>query len=146
MAKLRAHGTEIGTLYGLTVAKRYMADGHVLKNIGFGWKLHAKVKPGSSPQEAFSVAKEKHEAKLAARPCLRAYQKALFDMAGLSKRWKLHAAVSTMPDDCDGVWSEACDGYGDNISADVDEVGELCRLYKNAIAESDTMKQETAAA
>jgi len=46
-----------------------------------------------------------------------------------------------MPDDCDGVWSEACDGFGDNISADVDEVGNLCRLYKNALAESADVKE-----
>jgi hypothetical protein len=31
-----------------------------------------------------------------------------------------------MPDDCDGVWSECCDGYGDNIRADVDDVAKLC--------------------
>jgi hypothetical protein len=47
-----------------------------------------------------------------------------------------------MPDDCDGVWSEACDGYGDNVSADVDEVAQLCALYKLALSESDAVKAE----
>jgi hypothetical protein len=140
MAKLRAHGQEIGTLFGLTNAKRYMSDGHVLKNIGFGWKLSAKVKPGVSPQLAFETAKAKLETRLTQRPALAAYRHELHSMCGLSKRWKLHTAVSTMPDDCDGVWSEACDGYGDNISADVDEVGNLCRLYKSAIAESSELE------
>ena len=29
----------------------------------------------------------------------------LHAMAGQCKRWKLHQAVSMMPDDADGVWS-----------------------------------------
>jgi hypothetical protein len=140
MAKISAHGTEIGTLYGLSNAKRYMSDGHVLKNNGFGWKLHSKVKPGISPQAAFANAKDRLETRLAEKPALAAYRHELHSMCGLSKRWKLHAAVSMMPDDCDGVWSEACDGYGDNISADVDEVGNLCRLYKAALAECSEME------
>ena len=117
-----------------------MSDGHVLRNDGFGWKLHGKVKAGLTPQQAFDEAKRRMETKLAERPALAAYRKELHDMAGLCKRWKLHAAVSIMPDDCDGVWSEACDGYGDNISADVDEVGKLCQLYKLALAESPTVE------
>ena len=67
---------------------------------------------------------------LACKPAVAAYRAALRDMAGLSKRWKLHTAVTLMPDDPDGVWSEACDGYGDNVSADLDDVVELCRLYQ----------------
>jgi hypothetical protein len=94
MAKLRAHGQEIGTLFGLTNAKRYMSDGHVLKNIGFGWKLSAKVKPGVSPQLAFETAKAKLETRLTQRPALAAYRHELHSMCGLSKRWKLHSAVS----------------------------------------------------
>lgn len=139
MAKVSAHGQEIGTLYGLTNAKRYMTDGHVLKNIGFGWKLGAKVKPDVSPQTAFENARARLETRLSEKPALAAYRKELHSMACLSKRWKLHSAVSIMPDDCDGVWSEACDGYRDNISADVDEVGNLCRLYKAALSESSDM-------
>ena len=45
-------------------------------------------------------------------------------------------AVTMMPDDADGVWSEACDGYGDNVHADVDDVAKLCALYRTALAAS----------
>jgi hypothetical protein len=136
MAKLKAHGHEIGTIYLTTAAKRYMSDGKILKNLGFGWKLYATLKDGVSPEEAFARAKDRERAFLADRPALAVYRKELHAMAGLCKRWKLHAAVSLMPDDCDGVWSEACDGYGDNIHADVDEVGALCRLYLLATDEN----------
>ena len=139
MAKLRAHGTEVGTIYGLTGAKRYMSDGKVLKNLGFGWKLHATVKAGIDPAEAFQRAKAKEESFIASRPLWAAYRKELSELAGLSKRWKLHAAISLMPDDPDGVWSEACDGYGDNVHADVDEVSKLCTLYKLAMSEGATV-------
>lgn len=136
MAKLRCHGSVIGTIYSTTGAKRYMSDGKVLKNIGFGWKIHGSVKSELSPQEVFGRAAERAAAFIAARPALGAYRKELHQMAGLSKRWKLHAAVELMPDDCDGVWSEVCDGYGDNVHADVNEVGNLCRLYLAALAEN----------
>ena len=107
MTKLAAHGTEIGTIYGLTSAKRYMSDGKVLKNIGFGWKLYATIKAGVNPPEAFAAASKRQAEKLALAPVYVAYFNKLHSMAGLSKRWKLHAAVSMMPEDCDGVWSEA---------------------------------------
>jgi hypothetical protein len=142
MAKVSAHGHEVGTIYLLKAAKRYMSDGAVLKNLGFGWKIHGKVKPGVTPQEAFAAVQKKQEEHLAARPAYAAYRKELHAMTGMCNRWKLHCAVELMPDDADGVWSEACDGYGDNCCADVDEVGNLCRLYKIALSESDDIKSE----
>lgn len=141
MAKLKVHGAEVGTIYTTTSAKRYMSDRVILKNIGFGWKLYGKVKPGIDPAEAFARAKAKREALLIEHPSFAAYVRELHDMAGLAKRWKLHAAVSAMPEDCDGVWSEACDGYSDNIHADIDEVAKLCRLYLVALTEAESMKK-----
>lgn len=141
MAKLAAHGAEIGRLYYTTSAKAYMADGTVLKNAGFGWKISARVKSGFSPQQVFESARESQIKHNAERPALVAYRKCLHDLAGLSKRWKLHTAVEMMPDDPDGVWSEACDGYGDNVAADIDEVAELCALYKVACAEQRQLKE-----
>ncbi len=137
MAKLRAHGHEVGTILLTTSAKRYMSDGKILKNAGFGWKLFATVKEGIPVADAFQRGKARAEAYLAAHPALAAYRKELHDMAPLSKRWKLDAALRMMPDDPDGVWSECCDGYGDNISADVDEVVVLCRLYCAAVSEQE---------
>ena len=140
MAKCKAHGAEIGTIYFTTSAKRYMSDGVLLRNNGFGWKLHGKVKEGRDIAAVYEKAVAAHAEYDAMHPAVTAYRKALHDMAGLSKRWKLHLAVSLMPEDCDGVWSEACDGYGDNVHADVDEVGALCRLYLSAMAEQKQLK------
>ena len=141
MAKVSAHGTEIGTINYKSKSKRYMSDGAVLINLGFGWKIHSKCKSGVSPVQAFEAAKARQVEFLTARPAFAAYVKELHAMAGLCNRWKLNAAVERMPEDCDGVWSEACDGYGDNVHADIDEVGNLCRLYLNALAEMKFSKR-----
>lgn len=140
MAKVSAHGREIGTLYYVASAKRYMSDGVVLKNIGFGWKIHGKVKPEFTPQQAFEKAAARQREMLAKYPANAAYRKELHDLTGMCNRWKLHACVAAMPNDPDGVWSDACDGYGDSVHADIGEVVKLCRLYEAAVAES---KDET---
>lgn len=135
MAKMSAHGRTIGTVEFTTSAKRYMSDGVILKNQGFGWKRHGRVKDGITPEQAFNAQVERQEAVLDKHPTVAAYRKALHEVAGLSKRWKLHQAISMMPDDPDGVWSEVCDGYGDNVHADVKEIVRLCRLYQAAMRE-----------
>jgi hypothetical protein len=135
MAKIAAHGKEIGTVYFTTSAKRYMSDGKVLKNCGFGWKLGPKLKDGVSVEQAYENQRQKQADFLKSHPQTAAYRKALHAETGLCKRWKLDLAISMMPDDPDGVWSECCDGYGDNVHADLDDIVELCMLYKNAIAE-----------
>ena len=58
---------------------------------------------------------------------------------------KLHAAIELMPDDPDGVWSEACDSYGDNCHASIDEIVHLCMLYRNAVAEGTEKRAAIAA-
>ena len=99
MAKCSVHGNEIGTVYFTTTAKRYMSDGVILKNAGFGWKLHGKVKESVTPEIAFKNQLE-HTAQFEREnPCFAAYRKALHDVAGIGKRWKLHAAIELMPDD-----------------------------------------------
>jgi hypothetical protein len=143
MAKLSAHGECVGTIDYIRKSKRYMSDGVILKNIGFGWKLAGKVKPGFTPQAAFERARAAHDEALARRPALAAYRKAIHEACGLSKRWKLVMAIELMPDDADGVWSEACDGYSDNVHLDIDEVAELCRLYSACVAEGKAMSEAT---
>ena len=142
MAKLSAHGSVIGTIEFTSTAKRYMADGVVLKNHGMGWKLAGKVKAGITPDQAYKNAAIHQSEYMATRPAFAAYRRELHAMAGLCKRWKLHTAIQLMPDDCDGVWSEACDGYGDNVSVSVDEVAALCRLYIAACDEQKAIKAE----
>jgi len=135
MAKVSAHGTIIGTVDYCGKSKRYMSDGKVLVNYGSGWKIGGSVKPGITPQFAFENARDRMAADSIARPAFAAYRKELIHLTSMSNRAKLHMAVQLMPDDCDGVWSEVCDGYQDNVHADVDEIGELCRLYRVACAE-----------
>jgi hypothetical protein len=73
------------------------------------------------------------------KPALQACRKALHDMAGLGKRWKLEQAIAMMPNDPDGVWSECCDGYSDNVHADIEEIIQLCQLYDAALSESKSL-------
>lgn len=142
MAKLSAHGSVIGTIEFTSTAKRYMSDGVVLRNHGMGWKLAGKVKAGITPDQAYKNAAAHQSEYMATRPAFAAYRRELHAMAGLCKRWKLHTAVQLMPDDCDGVWSEACDGYGDNVHASVDEVAALCWMYIAACDEQKAVKAE----
>lgn len=139
MAKLSAHGKEIGRIEYLTYTKAYFSDGRVLKNSGFGWKLHAKIKDGFLIQNAYDKAVQIHKAFIVDRPAFAAFEKELHSMAGLSKRWKLRAALEIMSNDPDGVWSECCDGYGDNVSASIEDVVKLCRLYDAAMLERNAL-------
>jgi hypothetical protein len=43
MAKLSAHGKEVGRINYTTYAKAYMQDGVVLKNEGHGWKVYGSA-------------------------------------------------------------------------------------------------------
>ena len=145
MAKLSAHGKEIGRVFFTTSAKAYFEDGKILKNHGFGWKLAGSIKTGLTPQSAYDSQVATQRQWIIDNPEAYAYRKALHNVAGMCNRWKLHAAIQMMPEDCDGVWSECCDGYGDNVSADVDEVAELCRLYLIALdAQKEKRHLETA--
>ncbi len=142
MAKLSAHGTIIGKIRLLTFEKAYMSDGHILQNNGQGWRLYKKIKDGISPIEVYKKQKEKVDRVLLDNPCLADYRKKLHSLAGVNKAYKLHIAIQLMPDDPDGVWSEVCDGYGDNIHAGIDEVSDLCSAYKAYKTESESKHVE----
>ncbi len=143
MAKLSAHGQEIARFQFTTHSKAYMADGAILKNHGSGWKLSGKLKAGISPQDAAEKQRKQSAEFADSHPCMIAYRKELHSLAGMGKAWKLHTAIELMHDDADGVWSEACDGYGDNVHADIDEVSHLCRLYVAALEEARELRDPT---
>jgi hypothetical protein len=136
MARLSKHGEEIGRVYFTTSVRAYMSDGTILQNDGTGWKVRGK---SSDIRKAYADQVEKQNAVLSQRPCFNAYRKELRNLTGIGKAWKLHSAIQVLGDDVDGIWSECCDGYGDNVHASVDEVARLVRLYNNAVAE----KRET---
>lgn len=136
MASLSKHGGEVGRIYFTTTTKAYMADGTILKLRAGAWKLAGKLKAGLTPQHAYEKQLRIQQDYESARPALARYRKRLREVAGMGKAWKLHLAISMMPDDCDGVWSECCDGYSDNVHADIDEIADLCRDYGAAVLES----------
>lgn len=135
MAKLSAHGIEVGRVSYTTYTKCYMSDKTVLKNHGDGWKLAGKVKPEFSVEYAFNQTAERLKKWESEHPFGLAYKKELHSLASQSKRFRLHTVIQLMYDDCDGVWSECCDGY-DSIHADLDEINELCKLYALALREN----------
>ena len=129
MATLSKHGQEIGRIKGLTWTKAYFANGDILKDSGFGWKVWGKVKAGMNPEDVFKRHQEHVESVLTARPAYATYKRELHELAPLSLRWKLHTAVEANPQDPDGVWSDCADGYGDNVHASIEEIVNLTRLY-----------------
>lgn len=146
MAKLSVHGQEIGRITALTSVKAYFSDGKILKNIGFGWKLHVTVKQGIDPNYAYEKAVNRQIENLNNKPALVEYKNALHATAGMNKRWKLHQTITLMYDDADGVWSECCNGYSENVHADINEISTLCALYAEALNESKELNAETEAA
>lgn len=143
MAKLSAHGAEIGRIAYTTFILAFMSDGKILRNNGNGWKLYKKCKDGVNPEDVFAKRAASQKEHLSARPCAAAYVKELHALTSIKNRWKLNEAVKMMPSDPDGVWSEACDGYGDNVHADISEIVELCRMYRAAEAEFNSLKAES---
>jgi hypothetical protein len=146
MAKLKCHGQEIGTIHYITKAKRYMSDGTILKNHGEGWKLHGKVKPGIDPATAFQNAQARADESLQKHPLTAEYRRQLHALCGQSKRWQLNAVVALMPDDPDGVWSEACDDWRNLVDADLDDIVKLCQAYQAAVQETRNIAPANTAA
>jgi len=131
MANLSKHGKSIGRIEYLTYNKEYFENGDILVNRGFGWKEYGKVKSGIDPQDVFNKKLEFRNKKHLENPLYAKFFHELHEMAGIKDRWKLVEAIKIMPDDPDGVWSEVCDGYGDNLSANISEVVSLCLMYKH---------------
>src|SRR5574340_10382 len=130
MAKLSAHGIELDRREYPSGRVAVMSDGKILRNQGFGWKLWKRVKPGVDPKVYAEDARKRYEA----RPAVfHEYMRELINAADLEHRYRLHTAVSLLPNDPDGVWSEVNDTYS-GYSIDLDDCLKLCRLYEAAMA------------
>ena len=140
MAKLSAHGTQIGEVKLLTKTKRYFSDGKILINYGDGWKLFGKVKPGMDPGEVSKTAEEKQKEGLRIRPLYAKYFKLLHKSAGMNLRSKLHTAVSMMPEDPDGAWACLDDEWNCRGKWTFEDINALCLAYLDAIEEQKRMK------
>lgn len=133
MAVLKKHGVCVGTIDYINCSVKYMENGNVLRNQGFGWKLYASCKDGVTPTEAFEKAAQRQTDRLARAPAMAAFRRTLFAACSSVKyRWQLVAAIQAMPDDPDGVWS-TCDDHG--FSLMFEDIVKLCRLYKVMMAE-----------
>jgi len=137
MARLCKHGQEIGRVETVGKTFAYFANGDVLANSDGSWRIHGKVKPESTPTQAY----ENHKAKIVRicreKPAYAEYRHAVMQAAPVSTRWKLLAAMEVLGDDIDGIWSETCDGYRDNLHLSVEEVAEVVRLRKAAELEKE---------
>ena len=80
MAKLNAHGKEIGRVVYTTYTKAYFEDGKVLKNHGDGWKIAGKLKTGLTPERAYDNAVSRLEDWTRSHPAGYAYKKALHEI------------------------------------------------------------------
>lgn len=128
MAKLCAHGSELARRETPTGRIVVMSDGNIMRNDGFGWKRWRKLKAGVDPQE---YARKFNAGTESIPPEVRAYIQALQDTCDLAHRARLHTAISLMPNDPDGVWSELDDCAG--CSPDLDDIVKACRVYESAM-------------
>lgn len=137
MAKLSAHGAEIGRIEYPHMRLAYMTDGAVLRDSGDGWKLYRRVKEGVNPQQAYRAKLEARKTAVQRNPCYALYLEKLCKLAGsLECRARLHLMIEIMPTDPDGIWSELADGYDDMSRKigriEVEDLNAVCGLYRNA--------------
>lgn len=130
MATLYKHG-EIGQIERLTFKVAYCADGNILRNDGYGWKIWRKIKEGIDPVELFHKKQKEYQEKLISLPCFAAWRKAIHAFP-LKHRAIIVEGVRMLGNDLDGLTSELQD-YG--IQIDYDETKELNDAYEAALEE-----------
>jgi hypothetical protein len=144
MAKLSAHGIEIGRIEYLTKRVAAFEDGKLLANYGDGWKLWKRVKDGADPRENFKRRVDNLRECEEACPAWAEYKRALHSDFSLSERSLVHTAVQMMPSDPDGCWVELQDMA--RIDCDIETLCKLCGLIERAQAEMKAYKARLAKA
>lgn len=145
MATLYKHG-ELGQIERLAYKLAYCADGKILRNDGDGWKQWRKCKPGIDPRARFEQAKSAYAEKLSAKPAFAAWRSLFHELVPFTQRSLVLTAISCMPQDPDGVWSEVNDYLsfaGDSYS--IEDICSLCRAYQAAELESTPQTEPVAA-
>lgn len=141
MATIYKHGGEVGRIDKLTFSMLFCADGKVLRNLGDGWKIWRKLKPGveGGPLGAFRRCKAEYDAKLRNGPDFAHWRDLVHDFP-LRMRALVVDAVRLLPNDPDGLWSELQDrGCGGTFG----EAEELLRAYRAAQAEAKAQVHPT---
>ncbi len=134
MAKLSAHGIEIGRIEYINRTIAYFADGQTLKNEGFGWKKYGKIKTGITPQDAFNINLEKREKIRQENAAFRHYQDLMLDIP-LSIRWQVLTAFEMMGDDIDGIFSTLDDRHETRGRFSYEDLKELADARTEAVLE-----------
>lgn len=140
MAKLKAHGRELDRREYPYYRVAVMADGHILRDSGTGWKIWKRVKPGIDPQAYARDARADYEARPAS---FHAYMRVLKRATELRYRPFLHEAVVAMGMDADGVYSQFNDyWYGHEV--EMEDCIELCGLWDEVLGDYRSLQRAQA--
>lgn len=143
MAKLSAGGrTQLLQWERPTARFRLMSDGVTLRNAGYGWKVWRRIKRGVPVEELFRKRQELLEQQRHERPDFHEYADTLAKMVSLKLRGYVHSAVSMLPDDADGVYSELVDHspVGDALS--FEDCEDLCWKFRMALREAEKLRSQ----
>jgi hypothetical protein len=140
MAKLSAHGHEVGRIESLACTTAVMSDGNILRNYGDGWKLYRKIKPGFTPEQAYERRVENQRKFLEERPAWAELKRLVHAAACQSKRGTLISALQLLGGDVDGLWSELNESWGADLNLDLAECEELARAYQASVVESNEIR------
>lgn len=138
MASLSKNGTELGRIARTWHTDAHFSSGKILRNSGFGWKVHATVRPGIDPATHFARREASYADLMARKPALNAFHNLVVKIP-LDRRWKLKAALEVIgPEDSDGVWTSVND-YANKDKFDT--IQKICVAYQAALTEAQAHKQ-----
>ena len=141
MAKLSARGrTELARFEYASKRIARMSDGNILVSYGRGWSQYGKLKPGIDPVTSAREAQAKYDARPAE---FHLYIKALMNACALELRGELHAAITLMPEDVDGVWSTLDDRHFGS-GPDLEDCVRACRAYQSLMRMAGATQEITA--
>ena len=132
MARLSAHGQNKQVVY-LKFKKAYCADGTILKNYGYGWKLYAKLKAGIDWLDASNRAIAYQARMKQERPLWAKYKALTMKLCpSLEKRQYVITGLEMLSNDPDGLYTELDENYHTQNYLDFDDVNSLCIAFDNA--------------
>ena len=136
MSVLYKHGKELFRKRAARYDMAYMEDGTIHKNSGHGFKLYARVKPGSNPVEVINKIKEKHNNKRRNNPHYAAFVDAVRDCGSLKKCGLLVTALDVLGDDIDGIYVELDDWPDTRGYFSIEDITHIHGLYTAALKEA----------
>lgn len=140
MAKLSAHGREIGRIHRVDHTVAYFSDRTVLINRGFGWKIQCKVKAELDPVEVFNRKNETYNTKLAENPAFKRWRDLIVKEPLYPQRLRLVTALELLHDDLDGLYSELDDSQDTRGRWSVEDLKEISDAYTDAMREAEEKK------